>query len=126
MDTMWSLRLAYAEAAKVKVAQEEFCAKAENGLWDSINTPFPEDLKWEALVDVLRGRVKVRKRENYRFTLLIIIRFQPSALKQLIWTLWLGYVAHRSSTLSLRQWQCSYQMNSSSPLPHYIKHQRLG
>ncbi|KAF9534703.1 carbohydrate esterase family 9 protein [Crepidotus variabilis] len=59
MDTMWSLRVAYTEAIKMKAAQDEFCAKAENGLWDLINTPFPEDLKWEALVDVLRGKVKV-------------------------------------------------------------------
>lgn len=30
------------------------------GRWDVLdNTPFPEDLQWESLVDVLRGRVKV-------------------------------------------------------------------
>ncbi len=59
MDTIWALRSAYAEAAKIKANQDEFCAEAESGLWDLINTPFPEDAQWEMLVDVLRGRVKV-------------------------------------------------------------------
>ena len=59
MDTIWALRAAYTEAAKLKAAQDEYCAKAENGFWDMINTTFPEDAKWEMLLDVLRGRVKV-------------------------------------------------------------------
>lgn len=59
MDTMWSFRSAYAEALKVKMAQDEFCEKAENGLWDALAGPMPQDLRWEMLVDVLRGKVKV-------------------------------------------------------------------
>ncbi|KAF8165543.1 hypothetical protein B0H34DRAFT_689508 [Crassisporium funariophilum] len=59
MDTMWALRAAYNEAMKIKVSQDEYCAKAEAGFWDSIITPFPDDLKWEMLVDVLRGKVKI-------------------------------------------------------------------
>jgi hypothetical protein len=60
MDTAWEFRNAYNEAKKVKDAQDAFCAKAETGLWKEIDVEkFPEDLKWEALVDVLRGRVKV-------------------------------------------------------------------
>ncbi|GLB33967.1 putative amidohydrolase [Lyophyllum shimeji] len=59
MDSMWALRSAYNEARKVKHAQEAFCAKAEAGLWDTAGNIFPGDLKWEALVDVLRGRVKI-------------------------------------------------------------------
>ena len=60
MDTAWEFRNAYNEANKVKEAQDEFCAKAEKGLWGEVDVEkFPEDLKWEALVDVLRGKVKV-------------------------------------------------------------------
>jgi len=59
MDTMWSYRSAYIEASKIKQAQDEYCARAESGLWDSINTPYPENGQYEVLVDVLRGRVKV-------------------------------------------------------------------
>ena len=62
MDAAWGFREAYNEARKVKDAQDSFCRKAENGLWDDPeikNRDFPENLKWEALVDVLRGRVKV-------------------------------------------------------------------
>ena len=59
MDSMWSLRAAYTEAMKIKLSQDEYCANAENGLWNSLSGPFPDDLRWEMLVDVLRGRVKV-------------------------------------------------------------------
>ena len=59
MDTMWSFRSAYAQAAKVKAAQDLYCEKAEAGLWDTLDPAFPEDLRWEMLVDVLRGKVKV-------------------------------------------------------------------
>ena len=42
-------------------AQDAYCAKVEAGHVDAVEgTPFPEDLQWEALVDVLRGRVKVQ------------------------------------------------------------------
>ncbi|KAI0658489.1 composite domain of metallo-dependent hydrolase [Cubamyces menziesii] len=60
MDTVWALRSAYAEARKVRDAQDAFCMRAEAGLWNEIaDESYPEDLRWEALVDVLRGRVKV-------------------------------------------------------------------
>jgi uncharacterized cupin superfamily protein len=59
MDSAWSFRAAYHKARKIKVAQDAFCQKAEAGLWESIDGDFPEDLKWEMLVDVLRGKVKV-------------------------------------------------------------------
>lgn len=42
----------------MKVAQDEYCSKALAGKWYGLGH-FPEDLQWEALVDVLRGRVKV-------------------------------------------------------------------
>lgn len=63
MDGQWNFRHAYDEARKIRDAQDAFCAKAEAGAWDVLeaegSTNFPEDLQWESLVDVLRGRVKV-------------------------------------------------------------------
>jgi len=64
MDTIWAFRQAYNEARKLVSAQDAFCSKAEAGLWDdlraeSVSLNVPEDLKWEALADVIRGKVKV-------------------------------------------------------------------
>jgi hypothetical protein len=60
MDTVWSLREAYAKAREIKSAQDMYCSKVAQGQWAWLmDSPFPEDLQWEALVDVLRGRVKV-------------------------------------------------------------------
>ncbi|KIM83388.1 hypothetical protein PILCRDRAFT_69640 [Piloderma croceum F 1598] len=59
MDSAWSFRAAYHKARQIKVAQDSFCQKAGAGLWESIDGDFPEDLKWEMLVDVLRGKVKI-------------------------------------------------------------------
>ncbi|TFK91320.1 composite domain of metallo-dependent hydrolase [Polyporus arcularius HHB13444] len=58
MDTAWAFRQAYEKARQIKVAQDDFCAKAKRGDWVGLGQ-YPEDLQWEALVDVLRGRVKV-------------------------------------------------------------------
>jgi hypothetical protein len=38
-----------------------------NGDWNLASSHFPEELKWEALVDVLRGRVKVIVVDPTRF-----------------------------------------------------------
>ncbi|KAG8958226.1 hypothetical protein FRC03_009340 [Tulasnella sp. 419] len=59
MDTMWAFREAYNEARKVKEDQEKYCAMAESGLWSGLASSVPKSLKWEALVDVLRGKVKI-------------------------------------------------------------------
>ncbi|KII89857.1 hypothetical protein PLICRDRAFT_40029 [Plicaturopsis crispa FD-325 SS-3] len=64
MDSAWGFRHAYNEARKIKEAQDRFCEKAEAGLWRELgelgdDAAFPEDLQWEALVDVLRGKVKL-------------------------------------------------------------------
>ncbi|KAI0797049.1 hypothetical protein C8Q75DRAFT_710125 [Abortiporus biennis] len=60
MDTMWWYRSAYDGARKIKEAQDDYCMKAEAGLWNQLQgQPYPENLQWEALVDVLRGRVKI-------------------------------------------------------------------
>ncbi|TFK75380.1 carbohydrate esterase family 9 protein [Pluteus cervinus] len=58
MDTIWAFRQAYNTAQQVKKKQDEYCSKALNSQWEGLGD-FPEDLQWEALVDVLRGRVKV-------------------------------------------------------------------
>ena len=50
----------YDHARQIKLAQDDFCAKALAGDWAAlVGQKFPEELQWEALVDVLRGRVKV-------------------------------------------------------------------
>lgn len=71
MDSMWSLRTAYTEAMKIKLSQDEYCANAENDLWNSLSGPFPDDLRWEMLVDALRGKVKV---SLIRFSLSFFVR----------------------------------------------------
>ncbi|KAF9268942.1 carbohydrate esterase family 9 protein [Marasmius fiardii PR-910] len=58
MDTIWAFREAYNKAALLKKQQDDFCDRAEAGDFEGLGN-FPEDLKWEALVDVLRGRVKI-------------------------------------------------------------------
>jgi hypothetical protein len=47
----------YAKAQRIKEEQDKFCSEVLNGNWQL--GQFPEELQWEALVDVLRGRVKV-------------------------------------------------------------------
>ncbi|KIJ59733.1 hypothetical protein HYDPIDRAFT_32949 [Hydnomerulius pinastri MD-312] len=60
MDTGWNFRQAYDTARQIRDKQDSFCAKAEAGAWAELgDASFPEDLQWEALVDVLRGRVKL-------------------------------------------------------------------
>ncbi|KAJ7089249.1 carbohydrate esterase family 9 protein [Mycena belliarum] len=59
MDTQWSFRKAYNTARILKEKQDAYCEKALTGRWPGLGD-FPEDLQWEALVDVLRGRVKVQ------------------------------------------------------------------
>jgi hypothetical protein len=48
----------YNEGRLLKERQDKFCAAAEAGQWAGLEE-FPEDLKWEALTDVIRGKVKV-------------------------------------------------------------------
>ena len=58
MDNIWDMRNAYNTARRIKEKQDTYCAAAIAGQWDGLGE-FPDDLQWEALVDVLRGRVKV-------------------------------------------------------------------
>ncbi|KAF5371159.1 hypothetical protein D9758_004121 [Tetrapyrgos nigripes] len=57
MDNIWDFRQGYETARKIKVQQDQYCQKATAGQWQGLGD-FPEDLQWEALVDLLRGRVK--------------------------------------------------------------------
>ncbi|KAK0203390.1 hypothetical protein DFS33DRAFT_1383654 [Desarmillaria ectypa] len=58
MDTIWAFRQAYNIARSIRDKQDAYCTKALAGQWSSLGE-FPESLQWEALVDVLRGRVKI-------------------------------------------------------------------
>ncbi|KAJ6570161.1 carbohydrate esterase family 9 protein [Mycena vulgaris] len=58
MDTIWAFREAYNKASQIKKQQDEYCSKALANEWEGLGE-FPENLQWEALVDVVRGRVKV-------------------------------------------------------------------
>ncbi|THH28657.1 hypothetical protein EUX98_g5540 [Antrodiella citrinella] len=58
MDTTWAFRQAYDKARQIKNAQDAYCEKVVTGRWTGLGE-YPEDYQWEALVDVLRGRVKV-------------------------------------------------------------------
>ncbi len=61
MDNIWSFRTAYDTARQLKEKQDAFCERVSSADEISIeeDITFPENLQWEALVDVLRGRVKV-------------------------------------------------------------------
>jgi hypothetical protein len=48
----------YDKARQIKGKQDAYCSAALAGQWTGLGE-FPEDLQWEALVDVLRGRVRV-------------------------------------------------------------------
>ncbi|KAF5323787.1 hypothetical protein D9619_012926 [Psilocybe cf. subviscida] len=68
MDGQWNFRHAYDTARILMLKQDKFCAKVAAGEWDALRSgdqdsdedpEFPEDLQWESLVDVLRGKVKL-------------------------------------------------------------------
>ncbi len=86
MDILWAFREAYEHARKLKVTQDEYCVKATRGDWTGLGD-YPEDLQWEALVDVLRGRVKVRLGTRYCQVVAehILYRFIPTAMRQWTW-----------------------------------------
>ncbi|CAL1706960.1 unnamed protein product [Somion occarium] len=61
MDTVWAFRQAYNKAREIKDGQDQYCNDVLDGDWAKLTKePFPEDLQWEAMVDILRGRVKVQ------------------------------------------------------------------
>lgn len=54
MDSAYDFRRAYNEGRKLKEEQERWCASPKTQ-----DTPFPTNLEWEVLADVIRGNVKV-------------------------------------------------------------------
>ncbi|GJJ09058.1 hypothetical protein Clacol_003280 [Clathrus columnatus] len=60
MDSIWAFRQAYNEARIIKESQDKYCEVAEKGDWKMLSDmKWSESLQWEALVDVLRGKVKI-------------------------------------------------------------------
>lgn len=61
MDLSNNFRTAFNSAKDLKLKQDDFCAKVKDAQLkgDVLDERFPDDLEWEALTDVLRGKVKV-------------------------------------------------------------------
>ncbi len=61
MDLSNNFRTAFNSAKELKLKQDDFCAKVKDAQskGDVLEERFPDDLEWEALTDVLRGKVKV-------------------------------------------------------------------
>ncbi|SCZ92564.1 BZ3500_MvSof-1268-A1-R1_Chr5-2g07982 [Microbotryum saponariae] len=61
LDLAWNFRSAFEKARKLMEEQDTFCIGARTAKKEGkvLTTAFPDDLQWEALVDVLRGKVKV-------------------------------------------------------------------
>ena len=59
MDNIWAFREIYDKARQLKESQDAYCGKVLNNDFVGVG-PFPEELKYEAIVDILRGRVKVQ------------------------------------------------------------------
>ncbi|CAE6451854.1 unnamed protein product [Rhizoctonia solani] len=60
MDSIWNFRQAYSRAREVLNKQDRYCTSAQTGRWNDVRgQDFPQDLEYESLVDVLRGRTKV-------------------------------------------------------------------
>ncbi len=85
-STVDQLFYRYDKARQIKERQDAFCSAAVAGKWAGLDE-FPEDLQWEALVDVLRGRVRVRRlsvligpacRELFAFSRFRLIVMKPS------------------------------------------------
>ncbi|CAK4031476.1 carbohydrate esterase family 9 [Lecanosticta acicola] len=55
----WYFRHAFEEAAKIKNAQDDWCAAADRVGVQNMDSYLPQDLKWESLAAVLRGQVHV-------------------------------------------------------------------
>ncbi|RPD74182.1 hypothetical protein L226DRAFT_535646 [Lentinus tigrinus ALCF2SS1-7] len=61
MDTVWAVRQAYDNARTLKNDQDSFCEKVLSGDWRSLGSQkYPENLQWQPLVDILRGKIKVQ------------------------------------------------------------------
>lgn len=79
----------YNTARDIKESQDSYCSNALAGRWDRLaGKSFPESLQWEALVDVIRGRVKASDHQKGRpdnsDTLLFYCRCTRTVMKPLI------------------------------------------
>lgn len=54
LDSAWDFRSAYNEGKMLKEKQERWCESPKTQ-----SEPFPQDLQWEVMADILRGNVKV-------------------------------------------------------------------
>ncbi|KAF8268383.1 hypothetical protein EI94DRAFT_1727747 [Lactarius quietus] len=59
VGTLWACLQTYEKASEIKATQDVYCAKAEEGLWSTLDCKFQESSQYEAVVGVFRGRVKV-------------------------------------------------------------------
>lgn len=76
----------YNKANELKTQQDAYCSKAIAGKWEGLGE-FPQDLQWEALVDVVRGRVKVMLPASFFFIAVIMsFRFKSIATRLSILT----------------------------------------
>ena len=59
LDLSWNFRSSLEEARRIKVSQDEYCERALSAHTHGkvLDEKFPFNLEWEALVDVLRGKV---------------------------------------------------------------------
>jgi len=75
----------YDKARQIKEKQDAYCSAALGGQWAGLGE-FPEDLQWEALVDVLRGRVRVlRFPGSSHSESFLILRFKHTVTKPSTW-----------------------------------------
>jgi len=77
----------YDKARNIKQTQDDFCAKASSGQWENLGQ-FPEDLQWEALVDVLRGKVKVYIDSQRQINMPLVIDIQSHRFKRIAMRHW--------------------------------------
>ncbi|KKY23202.1 putative amidohydrolase 1 [Diplodia seriata] len=59
MGESWEFRHAFEQAAALVREQDDWCAVAQAGGVDAVETYLPQDLRWETLGAVLRGQVHV-------------------------------------------------------------------
>lgn len=75
----------YNTAKILKESQDAYCAKVSAGQLEDLGE-FPEDLAWEPLTEVLRGRVKVWWITARVRASLIPPRFKSTVMKPQTWT----------------------------------------
>lgn len=76
MDNIWAFREIYDKARQIKEKQDAYCTRALEDDWDNLGA-FPEELQYEAIVDILRGRVKVQVHCYETVDLDDIVRVSP-------------------------------------------------